>query len=170
MKTYYFGTCRGLLDPVSLEFRCFGAVWYEEHGHRYVVGYGFGEHRVEILRQFNLSLSLRECADDRTVREIYQEIRTIQQEQDWSGRTRLPLLAAFKQPWREMRPGWYVLRSRQCFPCHVSFVHKTKTSVWLEHAAVCENDQELQACIQRASDAHQIGFTILSNLEGIRNG
>lgn len=144
------------LDPVSLTYRRFAAVWHEEDGQRYVTGYAFGDSEVASLIRAGGSPPRHQCADPQAIREIYRSIRAKQQEQDWSARARLPLLTAFKEPWKNMENGWYALRSRQAFPMHLSIVHKTAYFLWLEHAAVCENEAELAECLARAKTAHHL--------------
>ncbi|MFD1177339.1 hypothetical protein ACFQ3W_13670 [Paenibacillus puldeungensis] len=170
MRAYYLGTHRDLLDPVSLRYLRFGALWYEEHGQRLVVGYGFGESKIEILRQFGAQASCQACMDMEIVHEIYQKIRKQQQEQDWSEHRQLPLLSAFKKPWRNMSSGWYVLKFQKSFPVHLSIVHKTKYTVWIEHSAVCENEAEIQCCIEKAAAAHHIDLKWVEGWGGKRNG
>ncbi|WP_334074799.1 hypothetical protein [Paenibacillus sp. A14] len=158
MRTYYWGSHRNLLDPVSLRYLYFGAFWYEEHGQRFIVGYGFGDSKIGIFRQFGAPASCQECTDIEVLHEIYREFRKQQQEQDWSARLRLPLLAAFRKPWLRIPPGWYVLKLQASFPAHLTFVHKTKYAVWLEHSAVCENETEIRSYIHKAENMHHVDF------------
>lgn len=155
-KNYYFGIHPEVLNPVSLEVSCFGAIWYEEDRQRYIVGYGFGPDQTETLSQFCTSAAYFTCSNTQVMYEIYKTIRDKQQEQDWLAHQRLSWLAAFKKPWKDLNSGWYVLRSRSTFPLHLSVVRKTKYGVWLEHTAVCENETELNACLDRTRRTHQM--------------
>ncbi len=153
---YYFGIHPHVLEPASLEFSSFGAIWYVENKRRYIVGYGFGRDQIEILSQFNTSTAYSTCSDNQVMYDIYRSIRDKQQAQDWSTRKRLPLLTVLKEPWKNMDPGWYILRSRSQFPLHLSVVHKKKYEIWLEHAAVCENETELKDYIARVKQTHTL--------------
>lgn len=141
-RTYYFGIHPDVLEPASLAYTSFGAFWYVENNQRYGI-----------------------------LIDIYRSIRNKQQEQDWETRQRLPVMTAFKKPWKNTPEGWYVLRSRETFPLHLSIVQKTKYSVWLEHSAVCENEAELTACITRAAQTHnlQLKFKGLDSSGGIQH-
>ncbi|RCX23758.1 hypothetical protein DFP94_1011360 [Fontibacillus phaseoli] len=151
---YYFGTHPHVLEPASLEYSSFGALWYEQDKRRYIVGYGYGTSQVDMLSQFCESSAYLTCTDQRVIYDIYKSIRDKQQAQDWSTRKRLSLLSAFKDPWKDMDEGWYILRSRNRFPLHLSVVRRKKYGVWLEHAAVCEDEAELMDYIARAKQIH----------------
>lgn len=165
-KNYYFGIHPNLLNPVSLEVSSFGAIWYEEDQQRYIVGYGFGPDQIETLSQFCASSVYFICSNTGVLFEIYKSIRNKQQEQDWLIHKRLRLLAAFQAPWRNLNSGWYVLRSRSTFPLHLSVFRKTKYSVWLEHAAVCENEAELMDCLNRTRQIHHLKSIASADPEG----
>ncbi|UQZ32694.1 hypothetical protein C2I18_03440 [Paenibacillus sp. PK3_47] len=155
-KIYYFGTHPSMLDPVSLKELSFGVIWYEEDRQRYIISYGFGPDQLRTLAQFCASSAYCRCSNTRVMHEIYRSIRDKQQEQDWSARRRLGWLAAFKDPWTNLQSGWYVIRSRSTFPFHLSVIRKTRYSVWLEHAAVCENESELLDCLDRTRATHHL--------------
>lgn len=155
-RTYYFGIHPDMLEPASLEYSSFGAFWYVENNQRYIVGYGFGAAQLAVLAQFRAFSAHLTCSDKQILYDIYRSIRNKQQEQDWGTRKRLPVMTAFKNPWKNTPEGWYVLRSRETFPLHLSIVQKTKYFVWLEHSAVCENEAELTACITRAEQTHNL--------------
>ncbi len=161
MKHYYWGIQQGLLEPISLNYVCFGALWFEENHHRYIVGYGFGQDQIDTLRHFCSPSTCECCSDKRIVYEIYKNIREKQQQQDWSTRSSFPWLTAFKEPWKDVAVGWYVLRSRSTYPLHLSFIHKQKYRLWLEHAAVCENEAEMFACIEKARVTHHVDLKLM---------
>lgn len=156
LRTYYLGIHHNVLEPISLNFSTFGALWYEEDKQRYIVGYGFGSSQIEALYQFCKFSAYYTCTDEQVIYDIYRSIRDKQQEQDWQTRKRLAWKAVFSEPWRSMNDGWYVLRSRNRFPLHLSIVHKRKYSIWLEHAAVCENEAELLNYMDRAKQSHHL--------------
>ncbi|WP_150271354.1 hypothetical protein [Paenibacillus tepidiphilus] len=163
LKIYYFGIHPRLLDPVSLEFLSFAALWYEENSRRYIVGYGFGEEPIHKLKQFCASTAHYTCNDQHTLLDIYSSLRAAQHEQDWNTRKKLSLLSVFRAPWSGMDTGWYIIRSRASYPCHLSVVQRRKYSIWLEHASVCENEAELAACINKAKEAHCLAYIKLTN-------
>ncbi|OME56683.1 hypothetical protein [Paenibacillus odorifer] len=161
LKHYYLGIHQGLLEPISLNYVCFGALWFEENNHRYIVGYAFGQNQIQALRQFSTPSSCKNCLDSKIVYEIYKKIREQQQQQDWSSHQKLPWFTAFKEPWKDVSAGWYVLRSRSTFPLHLSVIRKEKFRLWLEHTAVCENKMEMLACVEKASVTHQVDLKLL---------
>lgn len=163
IRIYYFGTHQKLLEPLSLQSLCFGALWYEENGYRSIMGYAFGDNKVDVLNQFSNLSSCKECTDSNTVREVYMSIREKQQQQDWSTRLRFPIATVFKNPWKNTSTGWYVLRSRDTYPFHLSVVHKMKYQLWLEHSAVCENKPELLSFIEKAKRTHQVDLRFLES-------
>lgn len=163
IRIYYFGTHQKLLEPLSLKSLCFGALWYEENGSRYILGYGFGDNKMEVLRQFSNLSSCKECNDSNIVYEVYTSLREKQQQQDWSNRLRFPLSAVFKDPWKNTPTGWYVLRSRDTYPFHLSVVHKKKYQLWLEHSAVCESNSEMLAFIEKTKLAHHVDLKFMEN-------
>lgn len=165
-KIYYFGIHPNLLEPISLDITTFGALWYEQDKQRYIIGYGFGPVQIDKLSQFCRSSAYFKCTDKQVMYDIYRSIRHKQQEQDWCTRKRLAWLSAFKEPWKSMNPGWYVLRSRSNFPFHLSIVHKKKYSIWLEHAAVCEDEAELSNYIMMAKQSHQLQAIAAAEIQG----
>ncbi|NOU78984.1 hypothetical protein GC101_08825 [Paenibacillus sp. LMG 31459] len=141
--TYYLGVHPHMLDPVSLEFSSFGVLWYEEGKQRYVVS----------------------CSNEQVLYNIYTSIRDKQQERDWQTRKRLALWTAFKEPWKSMPDGRYVLRSRDKFPLHLSVVRKTKYSIWLEHTVVCENEAQLTSYLAGAKQTHHLTSIVPMELQ-----
>lgn len=162
-KNYYFGTYQGLLEPISLNYLSFGALWLEDNDHRYIVGYGFGKNQIETLRQFSNNTPYTECFDQKTIYEVYRSIRETQQAQDWSTRLSFPLSTAFREPWKGVASGWYVMKSRSDFPLHLSVVHKKNYRVWLEHTAVCENESELLAFVEKARNTHHVDLKLMES-------
>jgi hypothetical protein len=163
MNNYYFGTHAELLDPQSLKQVCFGVLWCDDGGHSYIVGYCFEDDPFAVLRQCrkNYPVSWLECRDPEVIYEKYKCIRERQRAQDWNAHRRLPLFSVLRLPWKDVAPGWYVLKSRRNFPYHLSIIHRKFHSVWLEHAAVCENEDELQALVSKAADTHHIPLQIM---------
>ncbi|MOA33572.1 hypothetical protein D3C78_1548780 [compost metagenome] len=53
------------------------------------------------------------------------------------------------------------MRSRSTFPLHLSVIRKQKFGLWLEHAAVCENEAEMLACIEKANVIHHVDLKLL---------
>lgn len=163
MKHYYWGTQQGLLEPISLNYVCFGALWFEEDHLRTIVGYAFGQNQIEALRHFSNPSTCERCMDRKIIYEIYKNIREKQQLQDWAAHQRFPWLSAFKEPWKDVAVGWYVIRSRNTFPLHLSVIRKQKFRLWLEHVAVCENEAEMLAYIEKANVAHHVELKLLQN-------
>lgn len=151
----YWGELKEALDPVSLAYTRFAAVWHETDGERIVSGYAFGDRGIASLLN-QAGHAFRRSPDPQAVEQIYRDIRRRQQEQDWTTRMRFPLRTPFRSPWKALGEGWYALRSQPNFPLHLTIVRKSAWFLWLEHAAVCENEAELAACLDRAKKAHRL--------------
>ncbi|MDQ0088094.1 hypothetical protein J2T12_001500 [Paenibacillus anaericanus] len=169
-KVYYLGIHQNMLEPVSLSYLCFGALWYEDNNQRYIVGYGFGENKIEVLRQFSNHSSCEKCMDPNIVREVYRSIRDKQQKQDWSTRLRFPLSNVFRAPWKDVASGWYIVRSRKIYPLHLSAIHKKRYRIWLEHTAVCESESELFAFIEKVKFTHNVDLKLMESSGGTLHG
>ncbi|MBP1965968.1 hypothetical protein [Paenibacillus aceris] len=154
---YYLGLVPHVLNPISLEYEWFGVLWLEENNRfPIIVGYWFMKEKSEITQNAIQSgfSKWTEVSEHYIVMNMYRSIRNKQQEQDWKQRTRLSIRMIFKTPWRDVPAGLYVIKSRETFPLHASAICKKKFFVWLEHAAVCETEQELQAFIRRVQKEH----------------
>jgi len=161
MRQYYWGTEEGLLEPISLNYVCFGALWFEEDHQRIIVGYAFGQAQIEALHHFASPSTCEYCKDRKVIYEIYHHIRDRQQLQDWAAHRRFSWRTAFKKPWKDVATGWYVIRSRNTYPLHLSVIRKQKFQLWLEHTAVCENEAELLSCIEKVNATHHVDLKLL---------
>jgi hypothetical protein len=155
---YYLGCMSRLLEPITLEYKWFGALWTIEDAQQIVVGYWFGHRRNDITQKVNeLGVTTwNEVIDIENINGIYNSIREKQKEMDWTHRARLPLYTNFKLPWKHVLPGWYLIRSRNQYPLHVSAVQRKRYFIWLEHAAICENEKDLMDFLQKVNQEHQI--------------
>ncbi|MCL6457637.1 MAG: hypothetical protein K6T85_06490 [Gorillibacterium sp.] len=131
-----------------------------ENEHRHVVGYWFGTNKAEISRQCRSAgySSWVDCLDTAVVYGVYQSMREVQKNKDWSTRVRLPLAIGLRHPWKGARSGWYLMKSRNAYPLHISVIHKKKYSLWLEHTGVCDNEQEFLAFIEKVKMVHKISL------------
>jgi hypothetical protein len=88
----YLGCMSRLLEPETLEYKWFGALWTIEESQQIVVGYWFG-HRKNDIRQKVNELGVTtwdEIIDIDKINDIYNSIREKQKEMDWTHRARLP--------------------------------------------------------------------------------
>ncbi|MEK5394628.1 hypothetical protein [Paenibacillus sp. FSL K6-2859] len=53
------------------------------------------------------------------------------------------------------------MRSRNNLPLHLSVIRKQRFLLWLEHAAVCEYEAEMLACIEKANVIHHVDLKLL---------
>ncbi|MEC0226140.1 hypothetical protein [Paenibacillus alba] len=154
----YLGIVPHQLNPIHLAYEWFGVVWLEEeHQFPVIIGYWFANERTEILENAKLSGCSHwiEVCDHYILMNMYQSIRKKQSDEDWNHRSRLSIRTMFKSPWKEASPGLYIIKSRDTYPLHASAVLKKKFFVWLEHAAVCETEEQLRAFMGRVHAEHQ---------------
>lgn len=162
----YFGVIPGCLDIFTLSYRCFGCTWVVRGSVRKITGYWFADSQDEVKAKAGKAgqltgMRLARCAD---VKEMYDEIRRQQALQDWGKRSRLSIKLILKDPWRSVKPGWYVLRSREPYPNYVSAIRKGRWFAWIEHVAVCETEQDLHSFISAVNTEHRIQLTVLKNV------
>lgn len=162
MKTtphYYLGVAPNVLNPIQLDNEWFGVLWKQENNRfPVIVGYWFAKDKFELTQNAIMSgyAEWSEAWDHDVIMNMYRSIRKRQQEQDWERRSRLSIGTIFKSPWRQIPPGFYVVKSRNAFPLHASAVCKKTFFVWLEHTAVCESELDLQAFVRRVQQEHRI--------------
>ncbi len=159
----HFGCILGCLDIFTLSYRWFGAVWKYKGNHRMVLGFWFGDNIQDIIQQANDAgwHSFVHSNEREGTRSVYDHIRNQQKQQDWDKRSRLPLRTAFKKPWKDVKEGWYVIRSRSVYPLYVSAVYRRKYSVWVEHVGICEDQVDLDHFIEQVNQEHKMNLQVL---------
>lgn len=166
----FFACDRGYLDPYTLSYRWFGAVWIlNDQSEQMVIGYWFGDGREEIVAQAKASgwHSFFEMCNKECLQSIYQSFRSEQQTADWSKRSCLGIKDLLSTSWRTAKSGWYILRSREQYPLYLSAFHKKGWFVFLRHVAVCETEADAQNCIGRINREHNIKLRELHPREDI---
>ncbi|MGG3466363.1 hypothetical protein ABES02_02190 [Neobacillus pocheonensis] len=166
-ETLYFGCEKGYLDIHTLKYRWFGAIWKYQGSLKIVMGYWFGDSASEIRKQIQLYGHTHSC-ETKDLQEVYSTIRDLQKEQDWKQRSRLSIFAIFKSPWKDVKSGWYILRSRKTYPCYVSAIQKKKLSIWLEHVSVCETEEHLNEFLAKVNQEHNIQLRSLNEDSDLR--
>ncbi|MDU0202624.1 MULTISPECIES: hypothetical protein [Paenibacillus] len=160
---YYLGLIPEMLNPIPLTYEWFGVLWLEE-ANRFpvIVGYWFSKEKSDIIQKAQRAgyANLTEISEHYVIMNMYRSIRNKQKEQDWEKRSRLSIRMNFTAPWKNVPSGLYVVKSRNTFPLHASAISKKRFFLWLEHAAVCETEQELQAFIRRVQREHHLGKRI----------
>jgi hypothetical protein len=157
----YFAHAPGYLDIYTLSYRWFGAVWTLNNELQQLVrGYWFGNEQEEVIRQAKHAgwHFLNEVKNEGIIRPIYEAFRRMQRELDWNKRSRLSIRSSVSRPWRTVKPGWYIIRSRDQFPLYISSVQKRGWIVYLEHADVCENETDIRNFIDKVNCEHNIKF------------
>jgi hypothetical protein len=160
-ETLYFGCEKGYLDIHTLKYRWLGAIWRYQGSLRIVMGYWFGESESEIRKQIQFYGQTHSC-DTKDLQEVYSTIQDLQKEQAWKQRSRLSIFAIFKSPWKDVKSGWYILRSRKNYPFYVSAIQKKKFSIWLEHVSVCETEEHLNEFLAKVNQEHNIQLQFLN--------
>lgn len=163
----YFECVPSCLDIFTLSYRWFGAVWTEEAGNQTVLAFWFGNDRQDILDQAQREGwgVFVQTKDQQMIQRIYQQIRSQQRVHDWNKCSRLPIHKAFTKPWKDVKPGWYVIRSRQQFPFYVSAIRRERYSMWMQHVGLCENQRELDHFLEQVNGEHGISLKMLSLVE-----
>ncbi|MCO7125312.1 hypothetical protein NIE88_05975 [Sporolactobacillus shoreicorticis] len=151
----YYGTGQKYLDIFSLHYRWFSAEWTVEEEKLVILNYAFADDEKTAREKVGGGgESVRR--DDAHLKEIYASIRNRQSDEDWNKRSKIHTFRVWESPWKKMKPGWYIVRSRKHFPFYISAVHVRLLSTWLVHTAVCENQKEVVAFIHRVNQTHHI--------------
>jgi hypothetical protein len=156
----YFGIKDGFLDMHTMKYRIFGAVWKSVDGRKYILGYWFRDKESEILwaiKDAGFTDLLKSQKNE--INEIYQSIRMEQDKENWSKRSRLHFLSFMKKPWKDLKEGWYVIKSSSYFPCILTCIQKKRYSVWIENIQVCENKNDAIKFINLINTEHNIQLT-----------
>ncbi len=162
----YFGILPGCLDIFTLSYRWFGCAWMVDGSLTVIIGFWFADSQYEVEKMSKRDGQLQKAclANANEVKEMYDEIRRQQALQDWEKRSRLKWMTVFRNPWRSVKSGWYIIRSRKEFPYYVSAIYKGRCFAWIEHVSVCENEDDLHSFIKKVNQHHQIQLeTLLTN-------
>jgi hypothetical protein len=153
----YFGLKKDCFDMHAMRYRVFGAVWKSIDGKKIILNYWFGDSEDEI--QFNVKkagyfeFKLSNLED---IKEVFQSIRLEQELQNWFKRRKLPILTIWKRPWKNLRKGWYVLKSTNDFPTVLTCIQKKQFSIWVEHIQVCETEEDIRTFLNLVNTEHSI--------------
>jgi hypothetical protein len=160
----YFGLHEGYLDMFTMKYRFFGAVWKLTNGRKYILGYWFADHENDIYCAIqNVGFINIMASKETELNEVYQSIRTVQDNENWSNRRRLPYLSIIKKPWINLGKGWYVLKSSTNYPMILTCLQKKRYSIWIEHIQVCENSNDAIKFINLINTVHNIQLNTLGN-------
>ncbi|MGJ7912451.1 hypothetical protein [Neobacillus sp. LXY-1] len=152
-----FGSKKDCFDMHTLSYRVFGGIWKLIDGKRIILGYWFADNESELqyaIRSAGFTELIN--SDNGEINEVYHSIRIEQDQQNWSNRSKLPILSILKKPWKDLRKGWYVLKSGTNFPCILTCIQKNRYSVWIEHIQVCENKNDAVKFINLINTEHNI--------------
>ncbi|WP_162297105.1 hypothetical protein [Sporolactobacillus pectinivorans] len=138
-----------------MHYRCFGAAWTVEEESLVILNYVFADDE-KMAREKVGGGGKSARRDDARLMGIYTSIRNVQKNEDWNKRSRLHLFGIRKSPWKKVKPGWYIVRSRKHYPFYISAVHVKLFSTWIIHTAVCENQNDVSNFIQRVNRTHHI--------------
>lgn len=154
-STVFFACAPQYLDPFSLTYSWFGAVWRYEVNLKMVEGFWFSTQKEDVIKQVNTKWeNWREVADPIEIKSVYESIREKQKQLDWNKRSLLSLKSVFL--WRVTTPGWYVIYSNHDYPFYISVVNKSRFFAWLVHADICENVTDLNHFIEKVNQEHNI--------------
>lgn len=153
----YFAFKSGYLDMHTMKYRVFGATWKTIDGRKYILGYWFADNPNEIHRfTQEAGFSNTAKAKENEINEIYLSIRMEQDKDNWTKRSMLHLFSMMKKPWKDLRKGWYVLRSDANFPMVLTCIQKKRYSIWIEHIQVCETEADIKKFINLINTEHNI--------------
>jgi hypothetical protein len=153
----YFGLKKDCLDMYAMRYRMFGAVWKSVDGKKFILNYWFGDSeddiQCDVKKAGYVEFKLSNLED---IKEVYQSIRLEQELQNWFKRRKLPILTIWKKPWKNLRKGWYVLKSTKGFPMVLTCVQKKQFSIWIEHIQVCETEEDISTFLNLVNREHSI--------------
>jgi len=153
----YFGFKKGCFDMQTMKYRVFGAVWKLLDGKKYILRYWFADQENEILfavKDAGFTSPISSQVDD--INDIYQVVRMKQDIENWSKKSKLKFYLILKKPWKDLRKGWYVLKSSTNFPCVLTCIQKKRYSIWIEHIQVCEDKNDAVKFINLINTEHNI--------------
>jgi hypothetical protein len=152
-STVFFACAPQYLDPFSLTYQWFGAVWSYEANLKKVEGFWFSTLKEDVIKNVKAKWETwREVADPIEIKNVYESIREKQKQLDWNKRSLLSLKSEFS--WRGTKSGWYILRSDQNYPFYISVVKKNRFFAWLVHADICENVTDVNHFIEKVNREH----------------
>ena len=169
-KSTYFGIKKECLDMHTMKYRVFGAVWILKDGKKYILGYWFADKVSEILiaiKDAGFSSPIQSQKND--VDEIYQTIRMEQDRDNWTQKSRLPFICILKKPWKDLRKGWYILKSSTNYPTILTCIQKKQYSIWIEHIQVCEHKNDAVKFINLINTEHNIQLSSVDFVEFGKN-
>lgn len=153
----YFGLQKGYLDIYTMRYRIFGAVWKLVNGKRYILGFWFSDNENDIYRALkDAGYTDPINSQKNELNEIYHSIRMEQDKKNWSSRRKLQAMAIIRKPWKDLKKGWYVLKSSNNFPMVLTCVQKKQISIWIEHIKVCESQEDVKKFINLVNLEHHI--------------
>jgi hypothetical protein len=153
----FFGSKKDCFDMHTLRYRVFGAVWKLVGGKKIILGYWFTDNESElqsVMKRAGFTDLMNSNIGD--INEVYQSIRFKQDQQNWSKRSKLPILSLLKKPWKNLEKGWYVVKSGANFPCILTCIQKNRYSIWIEHIQVCEHKSDEVKFIHLINAEHNI--------------
>jgi hypothetical protein len=154
-STVYFGCAPQYLDPFSLTYKWFGAVWRYEANLKMVEGFWFSTQKEVVINQVKEKWGNgSEITDPIEIKSIYEDIRKKQKQQDWKKKTLLSLKSVFSR--RETKSGWYVIHSAHNYPYYISLVKKNRFFAWIIHTDICESIADETYFIERVNREHNI--------------
>ncbi|MCQ6277716.1 hypothetical protein [Bacillus sp. EB600] len=156
----YFCCKRGFLDPHTLRYRMFGAVWKLMDGKRYILGYWFADQQNEIKVSVEKAGWRTYIKEDDEISEIYKCIRTAQENENWKNRSKLPFISIFNKPLKGLERGMVCIKINQPFPMHTFMYTKKVYSIWIERIHVCETENDLKNFLNLINVEHNINLKL----------
>lgn len=153
----FYGIKCSCLDIHTMRYRVFGALWKWVDGKRYIIGYWFADNVNEILcRIQKAGFTSIINSKENEINEIYNLIRIQQDNENWSKRKMLQFLSIMKKPWKDLKRGWYVIKSGNKFPMIVTCIQKKRFSIWIEHIQICETEGDIKKFLNQINLEHHI--------------
>ena len=160
----YYDFAPRCLDWSTMRYRWFGVVWEERRNSNIMVKYHFEDNEkslVQWLQKENWGI-LRRVTDK--ANDFYRSLRRHQESREWAYHSRMTFYTIYKNPWKTVKLGWYVIRSSNTYPCIVTAVERKKLSVWIHHQYICETDQDLDTFISRVNKEWDVSLQRLSDI------
>lgn len=156
----YFGISDLQLDIETMRYRMFGAKWKFHNGYRYILEYWFGDDQTELINNVNNSNLKNHIHKNEQISEVYQAIRVESEKRLWNKRIKLSNHFHQNEKWENRKPGWYITKSDNSFPCTITCFQKIKNSIWIEHICICENLNDIKKYINLINFEHNVSLKI----------
>ncbi len=156
----FFGIGNNQLDITTMCYRQFGAVWQIKNGYTHIIGYWFCDNENDLIKNINSGQWANLINQGERISDVYQAIRKEQEKELWEVNVKLPKKIMSQDNWREQKPGFYIVKSSEHFPCSLTCFIKTKNSLRIKHIFICESQNDISKGIDLINIQHNITLSL----------